>query len=91
MGISPSQIHFFFFFFFISPGGVLFFCSVLLLVFVHSCMCLGVVWTVFSADPLLVCDEKKLKVIRTDARKFFLAPEMQLNLTRTTIKARTCL
>jgi hypothetical protein len=43
----------------------------------------------FSADPLLVCDENKLKVIRTEARKFFLAPEMQLNLTRTTIKART--
>jgi hypothetical protein len=40
------------------------------------------------ADPLLVCDENKLKVIRTDARKFLFAPEIQLNLTRTTIKAR---
>ncbi len=39
-------------------------------------------------DPTAVCKENTLKVIRTDARKFYTAPEIRFALTRTGIKVR---
>lgn len=41
-------------------------------------------------DPTAVCKENTLKVIRTDARKFYTAPEIRFALTRTGIKVRGC-
>jgi hypothetical protein len=39
-----------------------------------------------SEDALAVCKENVLKVIKTDARKFYLNSEVKLTLSRTGIK-----